>query len=212
MDRDIVLSNPLEWPPGVARTPEDERKSSKFHRKGSGWQTRPRTMAEARNHVANELTRLGAEDGVIRSDAAVNADGWTFHQGRRAPDDPGVAVYFRLDGEPRVIAIDIYDRAGCNLWAVGRSIEALRQLERDGGPAILRAATSGLKMLPESTSGLSWWDVLELERDATGEDIRRAYKRLAKLRHPDTGGDDAAFAELVEAMRQGLAAVDRRVA
>lgn len=212
MHRDIILNNPLEWPAGVARTMALARRPSKFHRKGESYRTHRRTMAEARDYVELELERLGASRGVVRTNVPINQDGYHFTAGRRAPEDPGAAVYFELEGQPRTIAIDIYTRAGCNLWAIGRSIEALRQLERDGGPAILRAATSGLKMLPESTSGRSWWDVLELERDTTGGDVRGAYRRLAKVRHPDTGGTDEAFAELAEAMRQGLSATEGRVA
>ena len=37
---------------------------------------------------------------------------------------------------------------------------------------------------------------LGVERDASAEDIRRAYRRLARDLHPDTGGDGARMSEL----------------
>jgi len=41
--------------------------------------------------------------------------------------------------------------------------------------------------------------VLDLEFDATIDDIKKAYKTLAKIRHPDKGGSNEAFNELKEA-------------
>lgn len=39
--------------------------------------------------------------------------------------------------------------------------------------------------------------VLGLERTATVDEVRAAYRRLSKERHPDAGGSDVAFAELL---------------
>lgn len=209
----IQMASPLEWPAHVPRTPFNQRKQARFFRKGGSgyYDRRRRTAAEARDHVHDELERLGASMAVISTDYAINQDDWTFTANRREPDDPGVAVYFDLDGDRQAIAIDVYDRAPDNLWAVGRTIEAFRQIERDGGPRIMRTAVSGFKALPASTSGVNWWEVLELESDAGGDEIRAAYKRLAKVRHPDRGGTEEAFVELQDALRQGLAARDGRV-
>ena len=40
------------------------------------------------------------------------------------------------------------------------------------------------------------YEVLELNKNATDEDIRKAYKRLAKKHHPDKGGDPEKFMKL----------------
>lgn len=40
------------------------------------------------------------------------------------------------------------------------------------------------------------YDLLEVSRDATPKDIRRAYRRAAKRHHPDAGGDAEVFAQI----------------
>jgi hypothetical protein len=49
---------------------------------------------------------------------------------------------------------------------------------------------------------------LGLGRDATGDDIRAARRRLAKAHHPDQGGDAARMQAINEAARAALLAVD----
>lgn len=44
-----------------------------------------------------------------------------------------------------------------------------------------------------------YYEVLGLSRGASDEDVRRAFRRLSKTRHPDGGGSEAAFKELTEA-------------
>jgi hypothetical protein len=49
---------------------------------------------------------------------------------------------------------------------------------------------------------------LGLGRDATGDDVRAARRRLAKAHHPDQGGDPAHMQAINEAADAALAAVD----
>ena len=46
---------------------------------------------------------------------------------------------------------------------------------------------------------------LGLPRDAAEPDIKQKFRELAKIYHPDTGGDAAAFIELMEIYRQLIA-------
>ena len=43
------------------------------------------------------------------------------------------------------------------------------------------------------------YDVLGVQRDATQDDIKKAFRRLAAKYHPDAGGDEKKFAEVSEA-------------
>ena len=48
-------------------------------------------------------------------------------------------------------------------------------------------------------SGKDYYKILELEKGASKEDIKKSFRRLAHKYHPDKGGDEAKFKELSEA-------------
>jgi DnaJ-class molecular chaperone len=58
-------------------------------------------------------------------------------------------------------------------------------------------------------SSTSLYDRLGVSRDASKEEIRRAYKDLAREKHPDRGGDEEEFKKIQEA-HEVLADEDRR--
>ena len=45
----------------------------------------------------------------------------------------------------------------------------------------------------------NYYDVLGVKRDATQDDIKKAFRKLAAKYHPDAGGDEEKFKELNEA-------------
>lgn len=45
----------------------------------------------------------------------------------------------------------------------------------------------------------NYYDVLGVEKKATKEDIKKAFRKLAQKHHPDKGGDEAKFKEITEA-------------
>lgn len=47
----------------------------------------------------------------------------------------------------------------------------------------------------------SLYKILEVDREASQEEIRRAYRRLAKICHPDAGGGEEQFYEISHAYR-----------
>ncbi|MBP9816962.1 MAG: molecular chaperone DnaJ [Candidatus Pacebacteria bacterium] len=45
----------------------------------------------------------------------------------------------------------------------------------------------------------NYYDILGVEKKATKEDIKKAFRKLAQTHHPDKGGDEAKFKEITEA-------------
>lgn len=45
----------------------------------------------------------------------------------------------------------------------------------------------------------SFYDILGVKRDATQDDIKKSFRKLAQKYHPDAGGDEAKFKEISEA-------------
>ena len=45
----------------------------------------------------------------------------------------------------------------------------------------------------------SYYDVLGVKRDASGDEIKKAFRKLAAKYHPDAGGDEQKFKEVSEA-------------
>ena len=54
-----------------------------------------------------------------------------------------------------------------------------------------------------------WWKVLSVEPDADREAVRNAYRALARMHHPDAGGDPAEFKRLRRAYESALAHLER---
>jgi hypothetical protein len=50
----------------------------------------------------------------------------------------------------------------------------------------------------------AWWEVLGVEQTATKEAVRNAYRALAKIHHPDVGGDQDDFRRLRHAYEQAM--------
>lgn len=48
-------------------------------------------------------------------------------------------------------------------------------------------------------AGRDYYDILGVKRDASADDIKKAFRRLARKHHPDTGGSEDKFKELNEA-------------
>jgi len=148
---------------------------------------------------AGRSWRIDPDDVVISSNLELRRDGLP-RSGQRAPDDPGVAVYFVLDGRQQVIALDVYDCVQDNLAAVAATLSAMRTIERHGGGLMERAFT-GFAALPspDAAGGKSWQETLGVAYDADINTAMTAYKRLRSKNHPDKGGDPDTFRSIVDA-------------
>lgn len=189
----MIDAYPLQWPIGRGRTPSYRRKGDPFHMPGG----------KIRHDLARELSLMGAADFVVSSDLMVRQDGLPY-AGQKAPEDPGIALYFNRKGKQICISCDQYASIEANLRAIGKTIEAIRGIERWGTEEMMDAAFTGFAALPESITpnqhtARPWYEVLEVQPTASPEVIRAAYKRLAMRSHPDQGGDQRAFEEVQRA-------------
>lgn len=184
-----VEAFPLQWPIGWERTPEGKRQYASFKQ----------TLATARDGLLVELERMGAQrhQVVISTNIPLRRDGLPY-SGKTNPPDPGVAVYFVLDGVQKCIPCDKWMFVEDNMQAIRLTINALRGLERWGARQMVDAAFSGFDALPAS-SETGWWVTLGVPRDAHLEELRRVYRDLVKRHHPDRGGDPEAFHRIQEA-------------
>jgi len=65
-------------------------------------------------------------------------------------------------------------------------------------------ATPDDSVLLLTDSNRQWWEVLGVEQGADKQAIINAYRALAKIHHPDTGGNPDDFRRLREAYETGL--------
>ncbi|MFL5786726.1 MAG: DnaJ domain-containing protein [Flavisolibacter sp.] len=216
---------PLYWPLNKKRTPADQRKRAAFHVReiktstngisSYSYQTKKNvSLAEACNRVLSELTkysrvghpyRVLKDSIIISSNVPIKNNGLPY-SGWKQPEDPGVAVYFTLDGKPYCLPCDKWDRVEDNVAAIAAHIAAMRGIERWGvGEA--HDVFTGFKALPENTfSEKDIWSTLGLSaKPASINVVHSAYKSKAKEVHPDTvNGSNEAFHRLQEAYKMAL--------
>jgi hypothetical protein len=191
---------PLSWPPGWRRHKAHERRKANFSKgvtqyteTGSYQRYDSVGVGEGVKRIIAELSRMGARELVISSNVALRLDGLP-RAGERAPDDPGVAVYWGKGKARRCMAIDRYNRVADNMAAIAATLEAMRKIERHGGAEILDRAFTGFTALPAPEQP---WQVLGLETsNPTREQIDDAYRRLASQHHPDQGGNAQEMARI----------------
>lgn len=214
-----VDAYPLQWPAGHDRTPADARERSRFGK----WNS-PVSVAKATRAVMDQISmftrkdqqwRIDPDDVVISTNLQLRNDGLP-RSSQKAPDDPGVAVYFVLDDRPYAMPCDKWDRVGDNLWAIAKHLEAMRGMER-WGVGSLHTAFAGFNALPPGTGAApTAFTPDAAARFLTGEvrsditidqviashDVYKAlYRRVAAALHPDRGGDSERFNLLQEAKR-----------
>mgnify|MGYP000712282402 CR=1 FL=1 len=140
---------PLTWPAGWKRTPTAQRARARFR---SG--RTELSIYEATQRLQGELERLerGIGGVVLSTNVETRLDGMP-RSDRRAPADPGAAVYFRLKGQPRCLACDKWDRVADNIAAIAAHIEAIRAVDRYG-VGTLDQAFAGYAALPAPAMGI----------------------------------------------------------
>lgn len=165
-------------------------------------------MMKAQIFLNKEIERLGATDLVISTNIPVRKSDGGFYADwmNRRMDDPGVAIYFKVNGKDRSMCCDQYVRVWENIYALGKGLEALRGIERWGISEFLERAFTGFPALPESSTIVDErvWNNLGLSGRPSAAEVREAYKRQARLCHPDAGGTADQFDLLQRAYKQAL--------
>jgi hypothetical protein len=190
----MIVAYPLQWPSAWPRTEKPQNSMFKA------------TLAASRDEVHTELRRLGATNVVISTNIITNLDG-SYRSKQSVPQDRGVAVYFKLNGEDQCFPCDRWFYVEDNLHAIALSIGALRGLERWGAKEMVNAAFRGFKALPSSTivtpyQSRLWYEVLEVSPNASSEVIKAAYRQMLLKHHPDQGGNVASFHEVQKAYKE----------
>ena len=201
----MTAAYPLQWPVGWKRIPAHHRQGAKFakvntdhHPQIGTWKSiQELTVADALRRLFRELDLLSASNCVVSTNVETRADGLP-RSDRRAPDDPGVAVYFQLHGKDRVLACDKWDRVADNIAAIAAHIDAIRRQDRYGVGTIDQAF-AGYSALPAPGSAARhrpWHEVLGLRPHASLDEAETEYRRRAKVAHPDNGGSADRMAKL----------------
>jgi hypothetical protein len=187
---------PLAWPIGWPRHKGAQDSDSRFKGPTFRWD-------RVYHGLVAELTRIGARNVVVSTNQPVRRDGLPYAQ-ERIIRDVGVAVYFARGDKALVMAQDRFYTVIGNMRSLAMAVEGLRQMERHGGAVMMERAFSGFTAIAGPTPSRHWSDVLEVRRDVSREIIEANFRRLARDRHPDNGGSDAAMSELNVARDQAL--------
>lgn len=215
-DHNPVERFPLSWPVGWKRTPRHQRTRSPFARGGAStidpatnqrvtMSKQPLSVADALKRLSRELRLLGATAEILSTNVEIRLDGLPYTN-RKEPEDPGAAVYFKLNKQDRCLACDRWNRVADNIAALAQHIDALRRIERYGVGTI-EQAFRGYTALPEAAS--DWWVILGLSPNATLEQVDAKFRELAFVSHPDRGGTHEQMARLSEARQSARKALSR---
>lgn len=206
-DQQRAQRYPLSWPTGWKRTEYSRRRPAPFSKQvarpgynGLTYKAKERlSVGDALARLTGELRRLYAKDVIISSNLRLRDDGLPYAQQAKMLGDPGVAVYFKLSGQPRVLACDRWNSVADNMAAIAGHIEAIRACDRYG-VGTLEQAFTGYAALPANTAE-NWRDVFGFGIDArvTWDQVEAAFRDAARAAHPDVGGTHDQMARLSEA-------------
>lgn len=200
----IAEKYPLCWPVGYKRTTYPKR--SQFNSSLA--------FGKARDEVFKQLNLMldyqERKTIILSTSIPLRLDGIPYANYRQ-PDDKGIALYFTFNKENVVLCCDKWDKVEHNLWAIAKTVENLRGIERWGVSDFLKHSFSGFTALPPPEAQKQkreWWSVFGYNRCPSTVEIdwsviEQAYRSLAKIRHPDMpDGSTEKFQELNHAYQE----------
>lgn len=196
---------PLAWPSTWPRTPAGRRAPAKFRstqaKSGTYGNYREASeikMTDARDRLQRELDLIRAQSQILSTNVQLRLDGLP-RAGQSEPHDPGVAVYFSLNGRPIVLACDRWTRVAGNIAAIAAHLDAMRGMDRWGVGSVEQLFT-GYAALPAPLAPDDWRTLLR--NPTTLAAAEATYRELMRAAHPDTGGSQAAAATLNAAIAE----------
>ena len=176
-------------------------------------------MKDAEGWLSQLMDEMGS-DALVPSDEAAIGSVWItdddapggiagYYLKRRAP----LSHRFLKDG--RVFVFD-FERAHTKYRVRSGRAESLAANARRVAEVVgtlLQWIEDGIATWDEAFAGFvqasnEWWRVLRLPPDATREEIEQAYRRQARIAHPDVGGTAEAFRTLRAAYEDPLTSID----
>jgi len=172
----MTQAYPLQWPAHRPRTPLHKREHSRFDV----------TTDTARREMVRECKAMKGTHIVISTNVELRLDGLPYAS-RRAPEDTAVALYFQRNGEAVCFSCDRYLAVWENMRAIGKTIEAMRGIERWGAHEVLDQMFTGFTALPPPDAMTTpppmqklWFEVLGVAHDSPLVVANAAYKALVR--------------------------------
>jgi hypothetical protein len=194
----VIEPYPLLWPEGQARTESHARKHSPFSV----------TFGKSRDGLLAEVRRMDGRDPVITTNIATRRDGLPYAN-QAEPEDPGVALYFWYKGNLVCIACDRYKLTKDNIRAIEKSLDALRGIQRWGATTLVEKALTPMGFLPAQSSASeakTWWNILQVDKNASWQEIVGAWRVRVKQTHPDQGGNADEYRAVQDAYEEAMEA------
>ena len=179
----ITDGYPLQFPVGKERNKSPENARFGEH-----------TVAQASIWLRKEIEKLGGKNLVISCNLMLKLDGLPY-SGQKKPSDCGVAVYFKLKDKEQCFPCDRWNSVEHNLWAIYKSIEAIRGLERWGAKDMMESAFKGFQALP-SPEQVTNTKVRYFSGCNSLSEGKERFRNLVQELHPDKGGNQDDFMEL----------------
>lgn len=181
----MIDGYPLQFPVGKERTLKPERARFGQH-----------SISQAVIQLRNQIYAMKGTNLVISSNLMMRVDGMPY-SAQRQPVDSGVAVYFDLKGKQQCFACDCWDKVEHNLWAIYKTIEALRSLDRWGAKDVVETAFKGFQALP-SPDQVTNTKVRYFAGCNTLSEGKERFRNMVTELHPDNKetGDQNKFIEL----------------
>lgn len=192
----MTQAYPLQWPPHIKRTSKHKQINSRFDI----------SPDRARRMLREESEKMGRYV-VISTNVELRRDGEPYAN-RKPPSDTGVAVYFKRKGQQVCLSCDQYIHVWENMRAIGKTLEAMRGIERWGTSELLDQAFSGFTAIPPpdqmstivTEAPTNWWDILGVSQQTTLTVAEAAWKALCR----NNGGGSTDLNGAIDAARKAL--------